>query len=47
MLLQDILREVNYFRVEGSLDKQIDGIFYDSRQVSGNALFFLYRRVQI
>ena len=40
MLLQDILREVNYFRVEGSLDKQIDGIFYDSRQVSGNALFF-------
>ena len=40
MLLQDILREVNYFRVEGSLDKQIDGIFYDARQVSGNALFF-------
>ena len=40
MLLQDMLKEVHYLSVKGSLDKQIDGIFYDSRQVTPNALFF-------
>ena len=27
MLLQDMLKEVHYLSVKGSLDKQIDGIF--------------------
>ena len=40
MLLQDMLKEVHYLSVKGLLDKQIDGIFYDSRQVTPNALFF-------
>ncbi|NLO82953.1 MAG: UDP-N-acetylmuramoyl-L-alanyl-D-glutamate--2,6-diaminopimelate ligase [Clostridiales bacterium] len=40
MLLRDLLMEVPCLRVEGQIDKQIDDIFYDSRQVTGNSLFF-------
>lgn len=40
MLLKELLREIDVSRIEGDADKQIDAIYYDSRKVTPNSLFF-------
>lgn len=40
MLLCEILEDIPYIDVEGDLDVDIDEIYYDSRQVTPNSLFF-------
>ncbi|MFO7153532.1 MAG: UDP-N-acetylmuramoyl-L-alanyl-D-glutamate--2,6-diaminopimelate ligase [Caldicoprobacter oshimai] len=40
MLLKELLNGIQVSRIEGSIDKRIDAIYYDSRKVTPGALFF-------
>jgi len=40
MLLNELLNAIQYLRVEGTTDKQIEAIYYDSRKVTPGSLFF-------
>ncbi len=40
MILKDIVKDLEILRIEGSPDKDIDALYYDSRQVTPGSLFF-------
>ncbi|HPT77710.1 MAG TPA: UDP-N-acetylmuramoyl-L-alanyl-D-glutamate--2,6-diaminopimelate ligase [Candidatus Atribacteria bacterium] len=40
MILKDIVKDLEILRIEGSPDKDIDALHYDSRQVTPGSLFF-------
>lgn len=47
MKLKDLLEGIDYIRIEGTQDRVIDNMYYDSRKVTPSSLFFCIRGLTV